>query len=95
MPSQRRTRDPSYIARGSVEHATFLGLVKDEEGNWDIGDKVPWLMLDPTGKIMQLILESKIRELEAPLPKLQSKDPRQPNYAPLLWEPNDAVPMRV
>jgi len=69
--------------------------VKNDKDEWEIGDQVPWLMLDPTGKIMQLILEGKIRELESPLPKLQSKDPRAPNYAPLLWEPNDAVPMRV
>jgi len=81
---------PDYIAHGSDKHAALLGLVKDEAGEWALGDTT---VFGPqvTEKYLAEVLRQKISVLSTSPPAVQSLDRRQPNYAPPMFVPTDGA----
>jgi hypothetical protein len=77
------------VPHGSDEHAALLGLTKGADGKYELQDPVPLVQLDPTGRLERVVLNQKIGALQTGFPKLQSRDPFAPNYAPPLWRPSD------
>ena len=88
------TKDPNYMAFGSVEHMGLLGLGLVEAGEEKdyitfVGKKGTYRLLDevnsflsypdPT-RVAQLVLRQKVGEFESGPPPI-------PENAPSLWEP--------
>lgn len=105
LPVKREDR-ADYIAHGSQRHMDFLGLRKtgrakeDKDGKEDLTQYKGYEMADTTlygltvrPGYLRTVLMQKVHELTYPMPVPQSKDPRAPNYAPPLWQPND-IPVR-
>ena len=87
-----RKHRPGYrlVPHGSEEHAALLGLVKEGTA-YELADPTPYIQLDPTGRLESIITRQRVAELTTGFPKLQSDDPRKPNYAPPLWLPNEEL----
>lgn len=77
-----------YIEHGSLKHAEFLGLEKDDsELGWRLMDPTRWGMMARPEMLLE-ILRQKVAEWKAgPPPPVQSVDRRKPHYAPPIWEP--------
>lgn len=89
MPTENPV-DPhqmDFVLRGSDEHVALLGLEKGEDGEYTLANPEDLIRLDPTGKLAEIVLKSKVGELNSEFPAVQSKDPRQPFYAPPMWLP--------
>jgi len=78
------------IEYGSEEHARMLGLIKGEDGGYELEDPTPYIQIDPSGRLEEHILQQKINELTKGIPEPQSEDPTKPGYAPPLWVPPSA-----
>jgi hypothetical protein len=93
QPTDPRDR-ADYVAHGSDKHAAFIGLKRtDDEADPYAVDG--WTLEDPTqfgpGANDQYIIRvtrQKVSELTSPMPTPQSKDPRKPHFAPVLWTPD-------
>lgn len=86
------TERADYIEHGSEGHATLIGLVKAEEG--EPHSYEGWKLVDRTlfgpkvlPEYLDEVLRQKVTALNAPMPSIQSEDPRRPNYAPPMWRP--------
>lgn len=85
-PNDSRQRD--YVERGSDEHMALLGLERDgEEGELRLSNPEDLIRLDPTGKLLEVVTEAKVRELHSEFPEMQSEDPGAPFYAPPMFVP--------
>lgn len=92
MAKKDEQTNPNAIPRGSDGHAAFLGLVKAEKDDepqrdgWTLADIT---MYGPavTPQYLKRVLAQKVSELTAPMPPVQSDDPRLPHYAPPMWTP--------
>ena len=89
MPTKnpRDPRQKDFVKRGSDEHVALLGLDKGEDGEYTLADQEDLIRLDPTGKLAEIVLKSKVGELNSEFPKMQSKDLGKPFYAPIMWTP--------
>ena len=96
MP-QTNPNDPTqtdYVAHGSDEHAGMIGLRKatkdDPEAHvyegWTLADLTLWGPA-ATEIFLRRVLMSKVNELKAKVPKVQSQNSREANYAPPMWTP--------
>ena len=90
---KKREARPDYVEHGSDRHAALLGLRKAKKG--DKPQLEGWTLFDLTAfgpaarpEYIAEVLRQKVSTFTAgPAPKLQSKDPLKPNYAPPLWMP--------
>jgi len=79
-----------YVERGSERHAGMLGLRKAEKGDelqvngWAFQDGMQFdFGFDPA--YHREILRQRASDLTAPVPTMQSDDPRKPHYAQKMW----------
>ena len=88
------------VLHGSDEHAAHLGLRKatEEDGDYVIEG---WTLDDITNYppsvtpvYIKRILRQKVNNLISPVPVMQSRDPREPHYAPPMWDPSTSRPFR-
>jgi hypothetical protein len=94
-PSEKPEDRPDYVERGSAGHAALLGLKRatDEqlvENGWTLED-VTIFGPHVTQDYLKTILRQKVNELTAPMPIIQSTDPRKPGFAPTIWTPDNPL----
>lgn len=89
MPTRNRNdpRQKDFVKRGGPEHVALLGLEKGEEGEYTLANPEDLIRLDPTGRLAEIVLKSKVGELNSEFPKMQSKNLGEPFYAPTMWTP--------
>lgn len=85
--ARRRQAGYKIVPHGGPEHADLLGLVKTGDG-FELSDPTPYIVLDPTGRLENIITRQRVAELTSGFPKVQSDDPARPFYAPPLWRPS-------
>lgn len=81
-----------FVAHGSDRHAFLLGLKKAGDDDrlvvdgWTLEDVT---MFGPacTIEFLEQFLLQKVNELNTEMPEIQSRDPREPNFAPTMWRP--------
>ena len=89
-PSNDPRDRPDYVERGSDRHAAMLGLKKAasdddlQQDGWTLED-ITQFGPNVTEKYLKALLFQKANELTSPMPTYQSKDPREPFFAPTLW----------
>lgn len=88
------------VPRGSVRHMAFLGLREAMDEDKAESKYQGYALTDDTlfgvnvrPEFLRSVLMQKVHELTYPMPVPQSVDPRLPDYAPPLWQPND-IPVR-
>lgn len=91
-PVEEKPAQTDYVAHGSDEHAALLGLKKAGEDDKFAVDG--WTFEDVTAfganarpDYIEQVLRQKVSSLRAPMPEPQSKDPKAPHFAPLMWKP--------
>jgi len=92
--AKNKPTNPDYIAHGSDQHASLLGLIKatpeDEPqyNGWALADIT---MYGPSARpeYLRRVLMQKVSELTILPPETQSDDPLAPNYAPTMWVPSE------
>lgn len=92
VPPSDDPRDrPDYVEHGSDRHAAMLGLRRAEDGEkfqmdgWTIEDITQY---GPAASddFLNRVLVQKVNELTAKMPETQSRDPREPNFAPVMFD---------
>ena len=86
------TQNMDYVEHGSDRHAALLGLKKAENG--DVPQLDGWTLEDivsfgphASKEFLEQFLRQKVNELYTPPPEYQSRDPREPFFAPVMWRP--------
>ena len=92
-PSDEPKDRPDFVERGSDRHAAMLGLRRAEEGEQLAIDG--WTLEDITqygpaasDDFLTRVLRQQVNELTSEIPEPQSRDPRSPNFAPVMWDPS-------
>lgn len=97
-PSEDPKDRADYVKHGSERHAGLLGLRKATRGEkpqikgWAFEDITQF---GPAASVeyLTISLQQKVNELTTPIKPSQSKDPREPNFAPTMWQPARRQPL--
>jgi len=88
-PSDDPKDRPDYVERGSDRHAAMLGLKKAVDGDiaadgWTLED-ITQFGPQATDKFLETYLRQRVNELTSKIPPVQSENPFEPNFAPVMW----------